>query len=95
MDRRTLYWGKKGRSFASALIRAADGNKQVTMMFADNVVRNWSYDDEALDRAIKHIGQYVKEGKFKLALARAFLFEDTREGKEIWAAIFDQLDDIN
>ena len=62
MDRRTMYWGKNGRSFASALIRAADDDKQVTMMFTDNVVRIWSYDDEVLDRTIKVIGQYVREG---------------------------------
>lgn len=95
MDKRTIFWGKNGRSFSTALIRAADGDKQITKMFTDNVLNIWGSNDDALNKTLAHISGYVKQGRFKLALARAFQFDEAREGKELWAEVFDNLININ
>ena len=58
-----------GMGFRNALIRCADGDANICLMFRDNL----RYD----------IRQAVKEKLYSYALASAFLFHKTPEGLEL------------
>ena len=92
MDKRRIWWGKNRRSFASALIRAAEDDGQVTKMFSDNFNREWDGD---ADKAAKKIAEEIKKGNFKEALSKAFKWSETPEGLIFWTEVYNNLNDLN
>ena len=94
MDQRKIYWCKNGRSFASALIRAAEGDKQATKMFADNIIRFWQPHD-MLEIAVKRLRATVKTGNFKLALTMAFNWKKSHEKEKFWSEVYSNINNLN
>ena len=94
MNQRKIYWCKNGRSFASALIRAADNDKQVTKMFADNIMRFWPIGG-ALEKAVEKLSLIIKSGNFKLALYEAFDWKYSHEKEDFWSEVHSNINNIN
>ena len=93
MDQRKIYWCKNGRSFANALIRAADDG-QATKMFSDNIIRYWKPRD-MLEMAVERLSAIIKTGDFKLALHEAFIWKYSHEKEKFWSEVHSNINNIN
>ena len=72
-----------GRQFGNCLIRAADGDQMVTMMYRDNLDK---FPAMPKDR----VKELIRSGKFKEAVA-AIRWYDTNEGADFWVEIFNNI----
>ena len=72
---------KNGKRFQNILIKAAQGDKNISKMFIDNLN--------------KSIQVYVENGYFKKALFEAFNWNTTNEGYNFWSDVFDNMENID